>query len=99
MTKILPRAIGKMACLCCGEQITVKQADTGTVSVSCPDCDFSGYGKTGTDAHRRIMARVTLKAQPVEPTPAAKPTLVKQAPSANPHAPEPVRVVRNTVFG
>lgn len=55
------KAIGRMACLCCGEQITVKQADTGTVNVTCPDCDFSGYGKAGTEAHQRIMDRVTFK--------------------------------------
>jgi hypothetical protein len=60
-TKARPVAIGRMACVCCGEQITVKKAATGTLNVTCPDCDFSGYGQAGTDAHRRILARVTFK--------------------------------------
>lgn len=98
--KTTPKAIGKMQCLCCGETITVKQADTGTVSVSCPDCDFSGYGKAGTDAHKKIMARVTLRAS-AEPTPApaAPPVPAKKpAPAATP-TPAPAPVRRNTVFG
>ena len=95
MTKI-SKAIGKMACICCGEQITVKQADTGTISVTCPDCDFTGYGKTGTDAHRILMARVTRKAMP-EPEPAAPAVKLATAKPAPAPAPAPVR--RNTVFG
>lgn len=96
----ISKAIGKMACLCCGETITVKQADTGTVSVSCPDCDFSGYGKFGTDAHRKIMARVTLKAEGIEvqPTPApAKPAPKPAAPA--PRMADLPATKRNTVFG
>lgn len=96
MTKI-SKAIGKMQCLCCGETITVKQADTGTLSVSCPDCDFSGYGKTGTDSHRLIMRRVVRKAVQDEP----EPTPVARAPASKP-APAPAAKpapVRNTIFG
>ena len=103
MTKI-SKAIGKMPCLCCGEVLTVKQADTGTVSVSCPDCDFSGYGKAGNEAHRKIMARVTLKAPPaIEQTPAAKPAphAGHRPASAKPAPAMPsAEVIRkNTVFG
>ncbi|MFZ3219672.1 MAG: hypothetical protein WA174_06535, partial [Rhodoferax sp.] len=78
------KAIGKMPCLCCGDVLTVKQAETGTVSVSCPDCDFSGYGRAGTTAHRLIMERVTLKATPVA---AAVAEVVKPAAPATPAAP------------
>lgn len=104
--KATPKAIGKMPCLCCGETITVKQADTGTVSVSCPDCDFSGYGKAGTDAHKRIMARVTLKASPEPaPTPASAapaPAAKAPAPKAPPKpasAPAAPAHQRATIFG
>lgn len=97
------KAIGKMPCLCCGETITVKQADTGTVSVSCPDCDFSGYGKVGTDAHRHIMGRVTLKAAPAieaKPEPAPAPAARKTAPAPAPAPAQAAGTVRrNTVFG
>ena len=102
--KATPKAIGKMPCMCCGEYITVKQADTGTVSVSCPDCDFSGYGKAGTDAHKIIMGKVTLKrpdtpaaiAAPAAPAPAArKPT----APASKTAPAAPAAPVRNTLFG
>ena len=97
------KAIGKMSCLCCGETITVKQAETGTVSVSCPDCDFSGYGKVGTDAHRKIMARVTLKQAGIDvqpapaPTPAAKPAPAKPTPA--PRMADLPTAKRHTVFG
>jgi hypothetical protein len=88
------KAIGKMACLCCGEQITVKQSETGTLNVNCPDCDFSGYGKAGTDAHRAIFRRITLR-----PTPAQDASeSAKPAPRPAP-APAPAPVKRNTIFG
>lgn len=100
------KAIGKMPCLCCGEVITVKQADTGTVSVSCPDCDFSGYGKIGTQAHGLIMAKVTLKAGPaIETKPAPAPAPVPHGghrpASAKPAPAMPSAAVirKNTVFG
>lgn len=77
MATAKPRAkIGHMACLCCGEKIPVKQADTGTLNLSCPECDFTGYVKPHTDAHRNVSRRVTLLAPPVlapaEPKPAAE---------------------------
>jgi hypothetical protein len=98
------KAIGKMACLCCGESITVKQSETGTVSVSCPDCDFSGYGKTGTDSHRAIMARVTLKAAGVSIEPAPVPPAPHAGHRTNsskpaPAMPSPQVIKKNTVFG
>jgi hypothetical protein len=104
----ISKAIGKMACLCCGETITVKQADTGTVSVSCPDCDFSGYGKNGTEAHRKIMARVTLKAAGIDVQPAPAPKPAPAAPHAGhrpasakpaPAMPSAAVIAKNTVFG
>lgn len=96
----LSKAIGKMPCLCCGEAITVKQADTGTLSVSCPDCDFSGYAKTGTEAHRLTMKRITLK--PGQPTPPAPPTAAPApAPKSKPLPPPPGAAIikKNTLFG
>lgn len=94
--KATPKAIGKMQCLCCGETITVKQADTGTISVSCPDCDFSGYAKAGTDAHRLTLAKITRKpsADPA-PTPAPAPV----PPKTPPAKPAPAARQPATIFG
>lgn len=94
----LSKAIGKMPCLCCGEAITVKQADTGTLSVSCPDCDFSGYAKAGTDAHRLTLKKITLKPGQAPPPAAAAPA---PAPKAKPLPPPPGAAIikKNTLFG
>lgn len=78
--------IGTMACLCCGHEIPVKQAENGTLNAACPWCDFPAYAKAGTEAHRIITGKIKGKpAPPAEPKAAAKPA---QAPAPEP-APAP----------
>lgn len=91
--------IGTMACMCCGHEIPVKQADNGTLNAACAWCDFPAYAKAGTQAHRIITGK--LKNQQPEPTPA----LAQQAPAAiktvakQPGTPAPARVPANILFG
>lgn len=81
-------AIGKMPCLACGEQLTVKANDKGALNVSCPECDLSAYAKEGTAAKRALMPRIKLKDQPAPPKPDPKP-----APKADPKpAPKPEKM-------
>ena len=99
MATAKPRAqIGHMDCLCCGEKIPVKQAETGTINVSCPWCDFTGYVKPHTDAHRHVSRRVTLLTPPAlapapaEPKPAAAAPVARAAAKpAQPVQPEPTQ--------
>lgn len=91
--------MGTMACLCCGHDIPVKQSENGTMNLSCSWCDFTGYVKSGTEAHRVIGGKVKGKAEP-SPAPAARPEPIKTraaAPTPAP-APAPAPRARNSVF-
>ena len=57
---------GTIGCLCCGETIPVKEKENGTLSVSCPWCDFSAYARPGTQAHGLISAKIKRAPAPVE---------------------------------
>lgn len=70
--------VGTMPCLCCDHEVPVKAGDSGTLNFSCPWCDFPGYAKAGTEAHRIISKKmkpiapvVVVDDLPVKP-PAAK---------------------------
>lgn len=66
--------IGRMRCLCCGEEIAVKENDKKTVNLSCPWCDLSAYVKAGTAAHRMLAPKIkrTPGGEPPEPQIEAK---------------------------
>lgn len=67
-------SVGKIKCLCCGNEIPVKQTTGGALSVSCQWCDLSAYAKSGTEAHRRITAALPKQQdQKPEEKPAFKP--------------------------
>ncbi|PZU51883.1 MAG: hypothetical protein DI561_15015 [Thauera sp.] len=80
----MKRQIGTGPCLACGETIPYKEADSGALSVCCPWCDFSGYGRQGTQARSIIAAKMkpATKTDP-EPEPAPTPA-IKPAPAAKP---------------
>lgn len=40
--------VGKMPCETCGNHVTVKQNENGTLSYRCDECDAAPYAKTGT---------------------------------------------------
>lgn len=84
-------SLGAVPCLCCGESVPVKRSGTGAISVSCPWCDLSAYAKDGTQAYKKIMAKLPKPAAPIEPKPAAP------APAAPP-APAPRTAARNPLF-
>lgn len=58
MAKQPKTQVGTMACLCCGHEIPVKAAETGTLNAACSWCDFPAYAKVGTEAHRIIMGKL-----------------------------------------
>jgi len=73
--------LGKMACPCCGEPVSVKKSrETGTLTYACQDadCEATGYASAHTAAARRWLANITppkgaTQAPPKEPEPAPKP--------------------------
>lgn len=74
-TKPRKQIIGTATCHCCNREIPVKRSDTGTLDFSCQWCDLPMYAKAGTEAHARLMERVTLRERPTmepirnDPTP------------------------------
>ncbi|HDR9314041.1 TPA: hypothetical protein QDB16_000480 [Burkholderia vietnamiensis] len=54
------QVIGTATCHCCNREIPVKRSETGTIDFSCQWCDLPMYAKDGTEAHKRLMERVTL---------------------------------------
>lgn len=82
--------IGTMACLCCGHEIPVKEAENGTLNAACAWCDFPAYARRGTGAHRIITQKLKQKEAPapVPPAPVATKTVAKQ-PGETPPAPAP----------
>lgn len=55
--------IGEIKCDC-GYEIPVKRSDTGTLDYSCQWCEATRYAKEGTGAHKDLMARVKMRAEP-----------------------------------
>jgi len=74
------QSIGAVPCLCCSQSVPVQRSTGGAVSVSCPWCDLSAYAKEGTEAFRRIMAKLPKPAAPETPNEPTAPT----APVAKP---------------
>lgn len=91
--------VGTMACVCCGHEIPVKQAEGGTLHAPCPWCDFPAYAKAGTEAHRIFTGKLKGKAEPA-PVQAARPEPIKtRAAAPTPAAaPAPAPRARNSVF-
>ena len=84
--------IGGHKCGCCGyEDATVSKTATGTLSLNCHRCEFSGFAKSGTKAHRLITAGTTLDPDYEEPE-------AKPAADPKPPAPKPAKKVANSVF-
>lgn len=52
--------IGWTKCGCCGNtEAAISRTGTGTLSLSCHKCQFSGFAKAGTKAHRLVLADMT----------------------------------------
>ena len=66
--------IGYTKCGCCGQpEAAVAETGTGTLSVTCHRCQFSGYAKPGTRAARLIREAMTPDDDAPAPTPAPAP--------------------------
>lgn len=80
--------IGFTQCGCCGNpEASISRTGTGTLSVTCHRCEYSGFAKVGTKAHRLTMAAMTADDDaPADPAPQAKPP---KAPKAAPPAADP----------
>ena len=85
--------IGGHKCGCCGyDDATVSKTATGTLSLNCHRCEFSGFAKTGTKAHRLVSAATTL--DPDYEEPAGNPVPELKTPAQKAAKPKPV----NSVF-
>lgn len=98
MATTLKTKIGHLPCLCCGERIPVKQAENGTLNLSCTECDFTGYAKVGTHAHRTMLGKISRLPESAAPAPAPKPA-AKPAPAPAPTMATAPVSKRNTIFG
>jgi len=111
-----PKAqVGVIECRCCKRDIPVREAENGTLNVSCGWCDFSAYAKASTEANKVIRAQMKGRegGDPLplvlrEPAPAAPPQPAPQpapAPAPKPAAPAPAPTPkpapppRRTVWG
>ncbi|KAI3589313.1 hypothetical protein D9X30_4896 [Cupriavidus sp. U2] len=84
--------IGTIPCLCCGQTVPVKEAENGTINLSCQWCDFPAYAKKGTEAHRRILANVK------RPEPVAAPVAAPAANTVPAPTPAPARKPSGLMF-
>jgi hypothetical protein len=88
----MAKKIGYTKCEHCGNsEATVKETETGTLSVNCHHCDISSFAKAGTKAARLIRANLVAiegedldaarppKGAAPKPTPAPAPTPKKPA--------------------
>lgn len=67
----MPR-VGSVRCNLCGcQDAPVDKTATGTLSVKCHKCEFSGFAKPGTRAHRLISQAMTPDDDDGTPAPAA----------------------------
>lgn len=84
--------VGTMDCLVCGHEIPVKEGESGTLSFSCPWCDFPGYAKAGTQALGLVKARL-------KPMAAAIAKAYPNPPADQPPAPALTAPKKKTLFG
>ena len=76
--------VGTIDCVCCGHEVPVKMAESGTLNLSCPWCDFPAYAKVNTEAHKIISRRMRAITKPIPdelkpPPPKPEPAAVKQS--------------------
>jgi hypothetical protein len=66
----MAKKIGYTKCHHCGNsEATVKETETGTLSVNCHHCDLSSFAKAGTKAARLIRQSMTPDTESLESAP------------------------------
>lgn len=66
--------VGKMGCETCGEPVTVKTNERGTLSYCCQECDAAPYSRKGTGQYGhwvKKMGGLPVAAAPVAAAPVA----------------------------
>ncbi len=61
--------LGKIDCINrkCSDRVAVYVNASGTISVSCQNCDMSAFAKKGTEAARGWLSEIPLPASPLPP--------------------------------
>lgn len=90
-------AEGKGRCAMCGELVTWRRNDSGTLSYFCQDCDFQGYAKAGTQAHRLAEEEIGKFKAAAAPEAAEAPKPAK--PAAKPATPPATQPAKPAGFG
>lgn len=65
---------GKMGCETCGEPVTVKANERGTLSYGCQECDAAPYAKRGTGQHAVWVKKCETNAPAPAPAPRKEPS-------------------------
>lgn len=71
---IARKRLGKVACPDCGTDAWVKESESGSLSFTCPDCDYGVLLRKGTPAADKMRARFAAPDPTPEPAPTNKPT-------------------------
>lgn len=90
--------IGFTACGCCGNpEASISRTATGTLSLTCHRCEFSGFAKVGTKAHRLTNAAMTMDEDDAAASmPISEPQTAKAPKAAKaPPTPTPPRAARS----
>lgn len=81
--------IGWVPCGVCGNpEASLSENPTGTLSVQCHRCQFSGFAKAGTKAARTLRGQMKPDDEPAAPPP-AKPKTTPASTAPAPAAPAP----------
>ena len=73
--------IGKMACETCGNHVTVKSNENGTLSYRCDECDAAPYAKTGTIQNTKWREKLGAEQSPEVKKPVDTPPMEKEKPA------------------
>lgn len=84
--------IGKMGCETCGNHVTVKSNENGTLSYRCDECDAAPYAKAGTIQNNKWRDKLgiekTSAAAPAPQKPVEQKPVENAAPLDTPPKPQ-----------
>lgn len=90
--------IGKMPCETCGNHVTVKTNENGTLSYRCDECDAAPYAKSDTIQNKKWRDKLGVNNAPAAAQTAQKPVEAK-APKATPPMDTPKPQQKNNIWG
>lgn len=77
---IARKRLGKVSCPDCGTDAWVKESESGSLSFTCPDCDYGVLLRKGTPAADKMRARFAAP----DPAPEAAPKPETKTPDRKP---------------